>query len=107
MTELRFHRSARIELVEAATYYESRRLRYGRKFEADFEAVVERVIRFPESGGLLPDYPEEFAVRAFHFKTFRHVLMVGTVDGVLIVFAVAHHHRRPGYWKNRLLASSL
>jgi hypothetical protein len=42
MSELRFHRAARIELVEAATYYESQRPGYGRKFEAEFDAVAER-----------------------------------------------------------------
>lgn len=79
MSELRFHRAARIELAEAATYYESQRPGYGRKFEAEFDAVVERVLQFPESGGLLPGYPPELEVRAFHFKTFRHALIVATV----------------------------
>lgn len=102
MSELRFHRAARIELVEAATYYESQRPGYGRKFEAEFDAVVERVVQFPESGGLLPGYPPELEVRAFHFSTFRHALIVATVDGVRTVYAVAHHHRRPGYWKDRV-----
>ena len=102
MSELRFHRAARVELIEAATYYESQRLGYGHKFEAELDAVVERVIQFPESGGLLPGYPPELEVRAFHFKTFRHALIVATVEGVRMVYAVAHHHRRPGYWKDRV-----
>ena len=102
MSELRFHRAARIELAEAATHYESQRPGYGRKSEAEFDAVVERVLQFPESGGLLPGYPPALEVRAFHFKTFRHALIVATVESVRMVYAVAHHHRRPGYWKNRV-----
>ncbi len=102
MSELRFHRAARIELVEAATCYESQRPGYGHRFEAEFDAVVERVVQFPESGGLLPGYPPKLEVRAFHFKTFRHALIVATVERVRVVYAVAHHHRRPGYWKDRV-----
>ena len=102
MSELRVHQAARIELVEAGIYYESQRPGYGQKFEAEFDTVLERVIQFPESGGRLPGYPPELEVRAFHFKTFRHALIVGAVEGVRMVYAVAHHHRRPGYWKNRV-----
>ena len=102
MSQLRFHRAAREELIAAATYYEAQRPGYGDKFEAEFDGVVERIEQFPESGGLLPGYPSTLRVRAFHFKTFRNSLIVATVDGVRIVYALVHHHRRPGYWKDRV-----
>ena len=46
MNELRFHRAARSELLEAATYYESQRGGYGRRFETELDALVERIIEF-------------------------------------------------------------
>ena len=102
MIDLQFHRAARIELVEAATYYERQRPGYGQKFEAEFDALVARIREFPHSGTLLAGYPPEFEVRAFHFKSFRHSLIVATVDGATMVYAVVHQRRRPGYWKDRL-----
>lgn len=102
MAGLGFHPAARVELVEAILYHEGRRPGYGSRFEAEVDEVVDRVGRFPESGSLLSNYPPELDVRAFPLRTFRYSLIVATVDDQRLVYAVAHQHRRPSYWRKRL-----
>jgi hypothetical protein len=36
-------------------------------------------------------------------RDFRYSLIVASVQGEPVVFAVAHQHRRPGYWADRLV----
>lgn len=103
MTTLAFHPAARAEAVAAAVYLEVEREGYGEKFERELADLCERIICHPSSGSLLADYPSEFDVRAFPMSTFRYSLIVATVDGVAMIYAVAHQHRRPGYWRDRLL----
>jgi plasmid stabilization system protein ParE len=102
MRELTFHPAARVEAVAAAVYLEAERIGYGEKFEVELASLSDQILRHPKSGTSLPGYPAEFEVRAFRMKTFRYSLIVATVDGELLVYAVAHQHRRPGYWRDRL-----
>jgi len=102
VSELRFHPAARVELVEAIVFHDAARPGYGAKFESEVDACVTRILEFPESGAPLPAYPPELDVRAFHLPSFRYALLVADVDGERMVYAVAHQHRRPGYWRDRL-----
>ncbi len=102
MTELRFHPAARVELVEAVVYHEEQRPGYGDRFEAEVQEAVDRILQFPESGSPLKDYPPELEARAFRLQTLRYSLIVAVVDGEQLVSAVAHHSRKPGYWRERV-----
>jgi plasmid stabilization system protein ParE len=66
------------------------------------EATIAQIAEHPESGPRLPGYPYELEVRAFRVRTFRYTLIVATVNRERVVYAVAHQHRRPGYWQDRL-----
>ena len=102
MAELRFHPAARVELVEAIVYHEAARPGLGAKLEAEVDDLVARILELPESGAPLPAYAPELDVRAFRLPSFRYSLLVADVDGERMVYAVAHQHRRPGYWRDRL-----
>ena len=42
-------------------------------------------------------------VRTFRLRTFRYNV-VYVIDGdEIVIVAVAHHRRRPGYWRGRLV----
>jgi plasmid stabilization system protein ParE len=84
------------ELLEARNFYESRRTGYGEAF-AD---AIDRAF------ALIRDQP--FAGKT-HGKTRRLVLaewpytVVYMLRGdAAIVIAIAHHSRRPGYWRRRV-----
>lgn len=42
------------------------------------------------------------AARSFRMNTFRYSLIVVTLDGEPMVYAVTHQHRKPAYWRSRL-----
>lgn len=100
--QLRFHPLARVEYVEAIVYLEQRREGYGERFEAEVDAVLDRIRQFPRSGARVPDLPAEADVRAFPLHVFRYTLMVSFESDSAVVYAVAHQHRRPDYWKSRV-----
>ncbi len=102
MPVLRFHPAARVELVEAIAYLERARPSYGAKLESEVEELVSRISEFPGSGSRMDDYPPELDVRAFPLPSFRYSLLVAQVADEPVVYAVAHQHRRPGYWRERL-----
>lgn len=102
MTEIPFHPAARAEAVTASLYLESERVGYGEKFEDEIDALLARIQEFPSSGQRLPGYPESLDVRAFPMSTFRYSLIVASPDGATMIYAVAHQHRQPGYWLERI-----
>jgi plasmid stabilization system protein ParE len=95
---LRVAPEAEEELAEAAEWYEARRTGLG----VDFVAVIDRALEDIVSAPLTypswrPDRPyRKKVVQRFPFVIFFHV----EVDVITIV-AVAHSHRRPGYWVAR------
>jgi plasmid stabilization system protein ParE len=91
-----FHPEAEAELVAAARYYEDHAENLGFDFLIAVRRTYSRLAEFPESGHsfgrrlrrvLVPGFPYGLIYRA-------------EADRILIV-AVAHLHRRPGYWKAR------
>jgi len=100
--ELRFHPEARAELVAAAEYHEAERPGYGAKFREEARKVVELAAELPAVGQAEEGYPEGVEVRAFQFDVFPYALVVLVEPEVLIVVAVSHGRRLPGYWRKRL-----
>ena len=100
--DVRFHPAARAELVEAIRYHEDARPGFGSKFQSEVEVLLARIVDFPQSGRTLPGYPPRFEIRAFRLHRFRYALLVAPVEHELVVFAVAHSSRKPGYWRDRL-----
>jgi toxin ParE1/3/4 len=101
MAEVQFHPAARAEAVAASEYLESERIGYGELFEDELDRLIERIVRYPKSGRRL-DYSSELDIRAYPMTTFRYSVVVGIGDGQPIIYAIAHHHRKPGYWQSRL-----
>jgi plasmid stabilization system protein ParE len=93
---LRFHPAAQDELIESALYYEAARAGLGAAFRDAVRAVLDRLLEFPEIGE--PRHgTRRLMVAGFPYDI---VYRVTTMD--LEVLAVAHHRRRPGYWRRRV-----
>ncbi|HWY73894.1 MAG TPA: type II toxin-antitoxin system RelE/ParE family toxin [Burkholderiaceae bacterium] len=95
--KVRFAPDAHRELVAAAQWYLDEA---GVLVAADFQAAINRAVRLlahmPRLGTSI--YPP---VRAWPLKRFPYtVLYRPESDGILVV-AVAHQRREPGYWKRR------
>ncbi len=92
---LRFHPAAQDELIESALFYEAARTGLGKSFRDAVRSVLDRVVENPEIGA------SRNGVRRMLVTGFPYdiVYRVATLD--LEVLAVAHHRRRPGYWRRR------
>src|SRR5262245_58966847 len=96
--ELLFHPLALTEAIDASVYLESEREGYGDRFDTELDEICERVMRYPKSGVLMGGYPPELDVRCYPMRTFRYTVVVAKINGTLMVQAIAHQHREPGYW---------
>ncbi len=96
MTEVVFHPSAQTELDQSATFYESRLGGLGKRFVAAVEDATAGIAASPTAGALLGRDFRHRIVPGFPFSLIYRVWS----DHIFIV-AVAHQHRRPGYWRQR------
>jgi plasmid stabilization system protein ParE len=93
----RFHPAASAELHEAARFYEERLSGLGAAFVAEVERVSAFVVSRPLAGASLGEQLRRLSVRRFPY-TIIYRLAREDVE----IIAVAHQHRRPGYWRGRL-----
>jgi plasmid stabilization system protein ParE len=91
-----FHPEADAELEEAALFYESRLAGLGKSFAAEVERTIALVREFPEAGSQVGTRRRRVLVARFPYS----IVYRQDPDAIVIV-AVAHQRRRPGYWRRR------
>jgi toxin ParE1/3/4 len=99
--EIRFLDEAIEELEGAAAWYQSQRDGLGLTFLAAVDRTVDSIERWPRSGPLADQVAEHLEVRRAPIARFPYYLAYMVTNDVLFVLAVAHEHRRPGYWTER------
>ena len=93
---VRLHPAAQHELVEAADFYDLEGPGLGSVFLDAVERALKQVRDFPQAS------PITLApVRKKLVSGFPYAVMYSEIDGVIIVLALAHHRRRPFYWRDR------
>ena len=95
-------RQAERELDLARKWYDEQRYGLGLVFFDAFEAALEHAQRFPEAGIAVLDSRLARPVRRFPLRGFPFHIVMTIVDGALVVVAVAHARRKPGYWLERI-----
>lgn len=92
------HPEAEADLRDAAEFYRDRAGNtLSQSLLAEFEQSVNTLLQHP---GLGPPWRDR-GLRRYLMKRFPYSL-VYTVSGEEIrILAVAHHSRRPGYWRGR------
>lgn len=98
---LRLDREAEEELEGAWRWYEERRPGLGAEFLA---AVEEALLRLegPTVSLAVPGTPEKLGVRRVLVRRFPYSLVFVDLPTERRVLAIAHGHRRPGFWRDRL-----
>lgn len=95
---VQFHRLAAVEFQKARTWYGRRDLRTESNFVFAVYTVVGLIASNPHIG-TISDLP----YRWVKTKRFKYVIYYEmTPWNSVIIFAVAHGSRRPGYWKRRI-----
>ena len=97
MTPVEYHEAAEEELLGEIGYLELRANGLGRRFFAEVRRAENLISQFPESATeILP------GIRRHVLRKFRYSLIYAIETDCVLILAVAHHSRRPGYWIGRV-----
>ena len=95
--QARFLEPAEAEIEEAIVYFDDQREGLGERFERDLIDTVAFLVERPQAGKPLSKHVRKFPLRRFRYN------VIYLVDGdEVVIVAVAHHRRRPGYWSGRI-----
>lgn len=97
MMPLQYHEAAEEELLNEIGYLELQAQELGRRFFAEIRRVEDRIIQFPQSAQEIRP-----GIRKSILRTFQYSLIYSIEPEGILVLAVAHHRRRPGYWIGRV-----
>lgn len=91
-----FHPDAEVELDHAARYYESRSAGLGTGLAQEVERTIALIREFPESGRSAGSNRRRIRV-----ARFPYTIVYRADPDRIVILAVAHQRRRPGYWRAR------
>jgi plasmid stabilization system protein ParE len=93
----RFVAPARRELLAEVGYYNNKELGLGNRFLAAVEDATARALAYPLTGT-----PASESTRRMFLKDFPFAIVYRSDENGIVVFALAHHARRPEYWRDRI-----
>ena len=102
MKPARYHPVARDELRAAIRYGEADRPGRGARLEAAVSRVLRRLLRFPESAPRWPRLQSSFEIRRAVVKRHPYLVIYAVLSDHLVIIAIAHTSKRPGYWRRRI-----
>ncbi len=88
---------ARHELEEAIEFYNQRREDLGYEFAEEVERTIERILAHPRAWHPLSPRTRRCLTRRFPYGVIYQIR-----DDEILIVAVMHLRRRPGYWKDRV-----
>lgn len=88
---------AQEEFESAVDYLNNQRAGLGNEFRNEVVATLREVIKHPEHGSAYFD-----GTRYRPVGRFRYIVVYTIRDGQVLIVAIMHEARRPGYWKTRL-----
>ena len=95
---IKLHPHARAELRDARTWYFERSPLSAIAFAQTVENALFRISKAPNSFPLADHGTRKFILQRFPFNIFYL-----TRETEIVIVAVAHQKRRPGYWSNRVM----
>jgi len=95
--QFRFHPEAREDFREAIAWYRSRSTTVATEFRVEVSDNIRHIAQAPHRWPKYLHGTRRFVLDRFPFS----IVYLDDPDAVIIV-AVAHNKRRPGYWKDRL-----
>ena len=97
------HALAEIDLVDAWDWYEQQRPGLGDRFVAAVAAAIKRASRWPNSGTpAIHDGDGGVLERKVATAGFPYAIRYRVTEGLLVVMAVYHQHRRPEFGADRV-----
>lgn len=97
MANVAFHPEAQCEYQVAIAWYREREPAAARRFVTEVERVVALIGKQPDRYGWYEQPFREAGLRRYPFSVIYRV----EASGDILVLAVAHASREPGYWHSR------
>ena len=96
MTSYRYLPAAREDLNKAAAFYEASVPGLGDAFLDDVERAIEEIRENPRIGASIG-----LAFRRAILRRFPFTIVYDERNDEIVIVAIAHDRRRPGYWRGR------
>lgn len=94
---VRLHPEARAELREARRWYDQRSPLSATAFAQAVDSAVSRIVAVPTQCPLADYGTRKLVLQRFPFNIFYLY-----DESEIVIVAVAHQKRRPGYWSSRV-----
>ncbi|MFN3651697.1 MAG: type II toxin-antitoxin system RelE/ParE family toxin [Armatimonadota bacterium] len=94
---VRFLSAAREDLREAVSYYNRQRAGLGAELRDEVRIATRRIATHPEAW-----QPLSRDIRRFLLRRFPYGVIYSLHGGEVVILAIAHLHREPDHWRNRL-----
>jgi plasmid stabilization system protein ParE len=98
----RYHPAARDELRGAIAFDERERPGRGVDLEESIRRVVRRIQLVPHSAPRWPNLRGPFEIRRAKVKRHPYLVIYAILPKQLVVLAIAHTSKAPGYWRERI-----
>lgn len=92
-----FSEYAQSELVDATAYYELEFAGLGTRFKNEVVLAIRRITGNPEAWAA-----ERGEIRKCLLHKFPYKILYSIEPDHIFIIAIAHQHRRPDYWVDRL-----
>jgi toxin ParE1/3/4 len=99
---LELHPEALAEADSALLWYRERSARAARAFIAEIERALNRVAEVPQRWPLT-----KAGWRRYPLLKFPYSVVYQEMRDFILIVAVAHGRRRPGYWRGRMIQREL
>jgi len=101
MRKVRILQEAAEEAIAAADWYDKEREGLGKEFASAVEIAIDLIEEDTLPLSPMPGKSGTIGARRLILKRFPYDIVV--IEGELetVVIAIAHHSRKPGYWRER------
>lgn len=97
--KVRFLKPAQSEVDDAVAWYDSQSYGMGIQFLDDIDRAIRRIVAYP-----LSSMEIEEGLRRCLLSRFPYGIIYGIDSETIIVVAIAHLHREPRYWIDRIVS---
>jgi len=98
LLDYRFLPLARAEPLEAARFYRTRDVDVAQSFQEDVRRAIDFILIRPKASALV----RRRRIRRKILRRFPYSLYYAVKEDFVLIVAVGHHSRRPGYWSSRV-----
>lgn len=95
--KIEFLPEAKTELDDAVQYYELQVKDLGVTFKSIARSTVKRIATYPTAWTEIRP-----SIRRCIMHKFPYNVLYSIEDDSILIIAIAHHHRNPTYWTNRV-----